>query len=530
LRPDDEGDQGVLNLSYLLTRSAKLWPDAPAVLRDGLQRNYRELDHRVSRLASALKGLGIAAGARIGVICNAEPRGLEALFGPLRAGLVIVPMNPKLHPHEHAYMLANCGASALICGAEYVQGLMEVRREMPADMHFIAIDDGLDSSADCRNYEDLLATGDPGFADEPIEPDDTAWLFYTSGTTGKPKGAMLTHRNIMAMLQTQLIDINPAVQTDRLAYVAPISHSAGLMSFHHIARGAAHVFPSYTGFSAGRFYELVERYRITTCFMVPTMIQMLLDDGSHRARDISSLHTIVYGGSPMYVDRLQEAVAAFGPIFVQLFAQGEAPMGCTALPKAAHLVADAQGVKRLGSAGRECHQVEVRIADREDNFLPAGTTGEILVRGDLVMKGYWGNPEATRETLRNGWLHTGDVGYLDEEGYLFITDRSKDVIITGGYNVYPREIEEVLYGHEGVLEATVFGLPDPKWIERVVAAVVVRKGYRLTADELIDYCRGSMAGYKKPTEIRFFDELPKSDYGKILKREIRQQLIAHRPM
>jgi long-chain acyl-CoA synthetase len=520
-------NQDVLNLSYLLTRSAKLWPDAPAVLRDGLQRSYRELDRRVSCLASALKSLGVPAGARIGVICNSEPRGLEALFGPLRAGLVIVPMNPKLHPHEHAYMLKNCGAAALICGAEYAEGLMEVRREMPLDMHFIAIDDDMASSPSCRNYEDLLATGDPDFADAPIEPDDTAWLFYTSGTTGKPKGAMLTHRNIMAMLQTQLIDINPAVQTDRLAYVAPISHSAGLMSFHHIARGAAHVFPSYAGFSAGRFYELVERFRITTCFMVPTMIQMLLDDSSHRTRDISSLQTIVYGGSPMYVDRIQEAVATFGPIFVQLFAQGEAPMGCTALPKTAHQVADAEGLKRLGSAGRECHQVEVRIADQDDNLLTAGQTGEILVRGDLVMKGYWGNPEATRETLRNGWLHTGDVGYLDEEGYLFITDRSKDVIITGGYNVYPREIEEVLYSHVGVLEATVFGLPDPKWIERVVAAVVVRKGYRLTADELIEYCRSSMAGYKKPSEIRFFEELPKSDYGKILKREIRNQLIEH---
>jgi long-chain acyl-CoA synthetase len=515
----------VLNLSYLLTRSAKLWPDAPAVLRNGLLRSYCDLDRRVSRLASALMKLGLPAGARVGVICNSEPRGLEALFGPLRAGLVIVPMNPKLHPREHAFMLENCGAAALICGAEYVTGLMEVRREMPQAMHFIAIDDSLASSPVCRNYEDLLETGDPSFADAAIDPDDTAWLFYTSGTTGRPKGAMLTHRNIMAMLQTQLIDINPAVQADRLAYVAPISHSAGLMSFHHIARGAAHVFPSYSGFSAARFYELVERFRVTTCFMVPTMIQMLLDDSSHRAHDISSLHTIVYGGSPMYVDRIQEAVATFGPIFVQLFAQGEAPMGCTALPKAEHRVTDGEGVKRLGSAGRECHQVEVRIADQDDNFLPASHTGEILVRGDLVMKGYWSNPEATREALRNGWLHTGDVGYLDEAGYLFITDRSKDVIITGGYNVYPREIEEVLYSHEGILEATVFGLPDPKWIERVVAAVVVRKGHLVTADGLIDYCRASLAGYKKPTEIRFYDVLPKSDYGKILKREIRKQLI-----
>jgi long-chain acyl-CoA synthetase len=459
------------------------------------------------------------------VVVLVRPRGLEALFAPLRAGMVIVPMNPKLHPAEHAYMLTNSGAAALICGNEYGDQLLAARADMPPEMHFIVMDKSPHGSDKVLDYESLLAQGDPDFSDAAVKDDDVAWLFYTSGTTGRPKGAMLSQRNIMTMVETQLVDINPALASDRLAYVAPISHSAGLMSFHHVARGASHVFPTYTGFNASRFYEMVERHRVTTCFMVPTMIQMLLTDGSHAERDISSLHTIVYGGSPMYVERLKEAIGTFGPIFVQLFAQGEAPMGCTALTKVAHMAEDEAGQRRLGSAGRECHLVEVRIVDAEDRFVPPGVTGEIVVRGDLVMRGYWNNPDASRETLRNGWLHTGDVGHLDEEGYLFITDRNKDVIITGGYNVYPREIEEVLYRHESVLEATVFGVPDSKWIERVVAAVVVRERHAVTGDHLIDYCRDYLASYKKPTEIRFVDALPKSGYGKILKREVRRQLF-----
>jgi len=461
----------------------------------------------------------------VGIVCDAEPRGLESLFGILRAGMVLVPMNPRLHPREHAYMLRNCEAAALICGASYREALIATASEFPSGMSVIGFDaDTPSGESRVLDYDVLLTSGDEAFPDADVAPDSLAWIFYTSGTTGHPKGAMLTHRNLLTMVQQQLIEISAVQPGDRLAYVAPISHSSGLMSFQHVARGAGHVFADPPRFDAARYFALVERHRVTTTFMVPTMIQLLLEESSRARHDLSSLHTIVYGGAPMYVERLREAVDAFGPIFVQIFAQGEAPMACTSLSRHEHVGRDDMTLRRLASAGRESIGVEVRIFDAEDRPVPAGTTGEIVVRSDLVMTGYWGNADASADTLRNGWLHTGDIGHLDDAGYLFITDRSKDVIITGGYNVYPREIEEVLYRHPGVLEATVFGVQDPKWGERIVAAVAVREGHAVQAPDLIDFCRGNLASYKKPSEVHFLPELPKSGYGKILKRELKRCL------
>jgi long-chain acyl-CoA synthetase len=511
------------NLSHFLTRTARLRGASPAIFHGDIMRDYRWLDERVSRLASALLNLGLEKGDRVGLVVENEPRGLVALLAPIRAGLTIVPMNPKLHASEHAYMLANSGASALILSRSFLEGMLGVRDALPQGMKIIAMD--APGRSGVSDLDVLLESGDPRCGDAGTNLDDLAWIFYTSGTTGKPKGAMLTHRNLLTMVNTQLIDFNPVKPSDRIAYVAPLSHSNGLMAFQHVARGAAHVFPSFHGFRAGPFFEMVERYRVTTAFMVPTMIQMMLDEPSHRDRDISSLHTIMYGGAPMYVDRLKEAVATFGTIFIQGFAQGEAPMGCTVLPKEEHVARDEASERRLGSAGRECHLVTVRIFDDEDRELPPNVPGEIVVRGELVMPGYWQNPTANAETLRGGWLHTGDIGYMDEDEYLFITDRKKDMIISGGTNIYPREIEEVLYQHAAVQEATVFGVRDAKWGERIVAAVVLKQGEYVSDADLVDWCKQHLASFKKPSEVCFLDELPKSGYGKILKREIKARLF-----
>jgi long-chain acyl-CoA synthetase len=513
------------NLAYLLTRTARLHASRPATLHGDAVRDYKWLNEHVSRLASGLVKLGLAKGDRVGLILQNEPRGLVSLFGPLRAGMALVPMNPKLHPSEHAYMLTHCGARALIVSRPYLDGLLALRGSLPDDLLLIGIDAVSPRDPHVLDFDSLLDAAEADVCDTDVEADDLAWIFYTSGTTGRPKGAMLSHRNLITMVNTQLIEFNPVQQSDRLAYLAPISHSNGLMAFQHVARGAGHVFPLFSGFRTKPFYEMVQRHRVTTAFMVPTMIQMMLDDPSHSDYDISSLHTIMYGGAPMYVDRLKEAVKVFGKIFVQGFAQGEAPMGCTCLPKEEHSVEGVDTEHRLGSAGRECLHVEVRIADEDDRILPEGTTGEIIVRGDLVMLGYWSDSAATAATLRNGWLHTGDIGHLDRDGYLFITDRKKDMIISGGSNIYPREIEEILYQHPAVQEATVFGVPDPKWGERVVAAVVVKGAASIDESQVVQWCVDHLASYKKPSEVRFLPELPKSGYGKILKRETRALLF-----
>ena len=511
------------NVCYFLTRTARQRGDSAAIFHGDTVRSYRWLDDQVSRLASGLGQLGLKRGDRVGLVLEGEPRGLIALLAPLRAGMVIVPMNPKLHPKEHLFALRNCGAKGIIISRAFCEGFLECEPAVESELAVVGMDSA--GQAGVHDFQQLIDASHPRAGDEETSAEDVAWLFYTSGTTGKPKGAMLTHRNLISMAASLLIDVDPVNENDRLAYLAPLSHSTGLMSFHHIARGSGHVFPTFSGFKTTPFYRMIERHRVSTAFMVPTMIQSMLDDPSHRNYDISSLRTVFYGGAPSYVDRMKEAVRTFGPIFVQGFAQAEAPMACTSLPKARHNLDDPGVEYRLASAGRENSLVQVRIFGPDDREVPPNTPGEIVVKGPIVMAGYWDNPQATESALRNGWLHTGDVGHLDADGYLFITDRLKDMIISGGSNIYPREIEEVLYAHPGVHESTVFGVPDPKWGERVIAAVVAKPGAELAEQDLIEWCKRHLASFKKPSEIRFVGELPKSGYGKILKRETKKLLF-----
>jgi long-chain acyl-CoA synthetase len=455
-------------------------------------------------------------------------QGLETLLAPMKAGMAVVPMNIRLHPSEHEYMLNDSGAFALIYGEEFRDHLAQIRGNLTSIKHFICVGRG---AAGDLGYDQVLDGQRETPADPAIEPDDLAWLFYTSGTTGHPKGAMLTHRNLLTMAEQFLLNINPARPGDVLLHAAPITHGSGLSIFHHIAVGAASAFPATRAFDPPRIFEAIQRYHATTMFLVPTMINLLLASLDKGKYDLSSLHTIFYGGAPMYVEQLLEAVRTFGPVFVQLFGQGEAPMTCTSLPKEEHLAGDDPvKLKRLASAGRETTAVRVRIVDDADRDVPAPASqmGEIVVRGDLVMKGYWNKPEATAETLRGGWLHTGDIGYLDADGYLYITDREKDMIISGGSNVYPREIEEVICRHPAVFEVAVIGIPDEKWGETVKALVVPREGTSATEAEIIEHCKRHMASYKKPQSVEFLPALPKNAYGKVLKRELRDRYWAGR--
>jgi acyl-CoA synthetase (AMP-forming)/AMP-acid ligase II len=438
----------------------------------------------------------------------------------MKAGLGVVPMNARLAPGEHEHILNDAGARILVYHEQFRDHLGEIRRGLRSVEHVVCVGAG---AAGDLGFEEVQAGRPATPPDVPIEPDDLAWLFYTSGTTGRPKGAMLTHRNLIAMAKIFLLDLNPARETDVLLHAGAITHGSGVSIFHHIARGAASAFPAGRSFEPRAIFAAIERYRVTTMFLAPTMVHALTTSGVHREYDLSSLHTVFYGGGPMYVEQQQAAVATFGPIFCQLFGQGEAPMMITTLGKEEHLAGD-DPVKRrrLASAGRETTGVRVRTVDDADRDVPAGTAGEIVVRGDLVMRGYWGQPEATAETLRGGWHHTGDIGHLDENGYLYITDRKKDMIISGGANIYPREVEEVLCAHPAVHEVAVIGVPDDRWGESVKAMVVLRPGHRATAAELVEHCRRHLASYKKPASVEFLPELPKNAYGKILKRELRE--------
>ena len=509
-----------MNVGYLLTRAAQRYPDRPAWLQEDLVISFREAEYRVNRLANALIALGGQPGDRVGMLLPNCYQGLETILAPIKAGMAVVPMNIRLHPREHEYLLSNSGAFALVYAQEFQEHVGQIRESLNTVQHFICLGD---QPGDDLSYDALLESSDPKAPDPVIEPDDLAWIFYTSGTTGNPKGAMLTHRNLLAMVDGFLTDINPAVPTDVLLHAAPITHGSGVAIFNNIAGGAASAFPSTRRFYPPLVFEAIEKYRATTMFLVPTMVSMLVESPEKSNYDLSSLHTVMYGGGPMHTEHILEAMQAFGNIFVQIFGQGEAPMTCTTLPKEEHLVeGHPDRLQRLASAGKEVTNVRVRIVDEEDNEVPSGEMGEIVVRGDLVMKGYWNNPDATAETLRGGWLHTGDMGYIDPAGYLFITDRIKDMVISGGANIYPREADEVIVQHPSVAEVACVGVPDQLWGESVKALVVLRDGAHATEEEIITFCQERLASYKKPKSVEFLPSLPKNAYGKVLKRELRE--------
>jgi acyl-CoA synthetase (AMP-forming)/AMP-acid ligase II len=363
------------------------------------------------------------------------------------------------------------------------------------------------------SYERRLAAT-PSERPRNTDPGALAWLFYTSGTTGRSKGAMLSHRNLMAMTVAHLADFDDPDQNCSLVHGAPMSHGSGLYIPPYVLRGARQVIPASAAFDADEFLDLCTHHPGSSAFLAPTMVQRLVETGRPRPE---SLRTIVYGGGPMYVDSMKKALAAFGPIFVQLYGQGEAPMTITGLRRADHVDAD---VAVLGSVGYARSGVDVAVVRTDGTPAMPGEIGEIVCRGDVVMSGYWQNPDATAETLEDGWLHTGDMGSFDAAGYLTLRDRSKDVVISGGSNIYPREVEEVLLSHPDVAEACVVGAPDPDWGEVVVAFIVGTAA----EPELDAHLLERIARFKRPKRYLYVDELPKNSYGKVLKRELRERL------
>jgi long-chain acyl-CoA synthetase len=481
-----------MNLVHLLLRSARWLPERPALaLGKTPVRSYRHMAARVARLSSGMKSkLNLVPGDRVALAMKNCPEFYEVLFACWHAGFTAVPMNAKLHPKEFAYILENSGAKACFVSPE-------LAASVPSGI----------------GVEENLFAGEVPPAD--VRPEDPAWLFYTSGTTGVPKGAVLTHRNMLFQTHAYFADIDKLAPGDSALHPAPLSHGSGLYGLPHFAVGAVNVIPESGHFDPAEIFELLEHWPNGSFFAAPTMLVRLL--ASPAARAPRHLKTITYGGAPMYVADCLRAIELFGPRLYQVFGQGEAPMTITGLPqsehaKRAHL--ETCGIARTG--------VEVKIFDREERELPPGEVGEIVTRSDCVMAGYWNNAEATAKALRGGWLHTGDVGSLDAEGFLTIRDRSKDMIISGGSNIYPREIEEVLLRHPAVAECSVVGRKHPEWGEEVVAFVVA-KGKVETSD-LEALCLDNIARFKRPKDYRFVESLPKNNYGKVLKTELRKLL------
>ena len=501
-----------MNLAQLLVRAAHLNPDRPALFHGTTPTaSHGDWLARAARLAGAFHAAGLVPGDRVVLFLRNHPRYLEVLLGAWWAGLVVVPVNAKLHPREAQWIVNDAQARWAFVTADVA----------PAPF------DGLERQIDIEtaDYDALLQAPAEPVTDRA--PDDVAWLFYTSGTTGRPKGVMLSHRNLLTMGLTYFVDVDPVEARDAIVYAAPMSHGAGIYAIPHLMAGARHVVPASGGVDPAELFALAKVAGPLSMFAAPTIIKRLVDHAEATGEPGEGFKTIVYGGAPMYAADIERALRVMGPRFVQIYGQGETPMVGTALSRA-HLAdtAHPRHAQRIASVGVAQTPVQVRVAGPHGQDLPTGEVGEVLVRGDTVMQGYWRNPQATAAALRGGWLWTGDMGALDADGFLTLKDRSKDLIISGGSNIYPREVEEVLLTAAGVAEVAVVGAPDPEWGEVVVAFVVLQPGTELDTAALDAHCLAQIARFKRPKRYAFVDTLPKNNYGKVLKTELRARLAA----
>lgn len=503
-----------MNLFHLLDNTATRFPDQPAVmLGQSKVSTYAQLRDRVMRITRLLRQ-DFDQGDRIAIMSENTPEYIELFFAIWAANMVAVPVNAKLHPLEMIQLLEDSGATAAFVSPKLSHGL-EVALKGSA-------------AISCRRIEiggsDYVAAleGEPWSGATRSDPDALAWLFYTSGTTGRSKGAMLSHRNLMTMTLSHLADMETVDENCSIIHAAPMSHGSGLYILPYLAQGARHVVPESKGFQPVEFMDLCETHPSCGAFLAPTMVQRLRLEAEASGRRPGNLRSIVYGGGPMYLEEIKKSLAVFGHVFTQIYGQGETPMTITGLRRADFPAAD----EILASVGYPRTGMRVAVVSPQGEPVAAGEIGEVICLGDCVMSGYWNNPEASAEALRDGWLYTGDMGSFDERGYLTLRDRSKDVIISGGTNIYPREVEEVLLKHPAVEEVCVVGQQHPGWGEIVVAVIVAHKGDMPSEAELDAHCNSFIAHFKRPKRYLFADTLPKNNYGKVVKRELRQSLPA----
>jgi fatty-acyl-CoA synthase len=511
----------VMNLSHFVRQAARRYGQEIGLVWGGATWTWAEIDRRVDAMAAALAAKGVTKGDRVLVQSKNCNQMFESMFACFRLGAVWVPTNFRQTPSEVAYLGQASGASAMICHSDFPDHVTAAREAAP-DIGLVV---SIGSSEFGEDYDALveqyLGQTAPTAS---VEHDDPCWFFFTSGTTGRPKAAVLTHGQMAFVVTNHLCDLMPGTtQADASLVVAPLSHGAGIHQLAQVARAAKTVLLSSDRFDIDEAWATVERWRVTNMFTVPTIVKLLTEHPAVDAHDHSSLRYIIYAGAPMYREDQKHALRKLGKVLVQYFGLGEVTGNITVLPPALHEAEDTPTVK-VGTCGVERTGMQVSIQDDDGRELAPFETGEICVCGPAVFAGYYNNPEANAKAFRNGWFRTGDLGHMDQEGFLYITGRSSDMYISGGSNVYPRETEEKMLTHPAIAEVAILGVPEKTWGEVGVAVCVLRPDAQLNERELLTWLESKVSRYKLPKRVFFWDELPKSGYGKITKKIVREEL------
>jgi acyl-CoA synthetase (AMP-forming)/AMP-acid ligase II len=506
-------------IGELFRRTVRYYAGRVAVKQGARALTYADLGAQVNRLANALAGIGVRRGERVALLMWNCPEYVVCDFAAATAGLVKVPLNHLLTRDEVRFRIEDSEATAVICDEYFAPMVEELRAECPSLRHRVCItENARRAPAGFTPFADLLAGGAARDPEITVTPDDLLGIMYTGGTTGRSKGVMHTHKSVQAICFSEALEMDIA-RGDVLLQVAPLPHATQFMLLPGFLRGGAHVLMKK--FDPDEVLRTIERERVSWTFMVPTMIYVLLDEPGLRKYDRASLHTVIYGAAPMSPDKLERAIDLMGSLFLQVYSQMEVANQTTTLTKEDHVEALRSARHRLGSCGRPIAMAQVRLVDADDRDVPPGEAGEILIRGPHMMRGYWRREEETAKTMRGGWIHSADVAKADADGFIYIVDRAKDMIISGGMNVYSVEVENVLMEHPDIREACVIGVPDDKWGEAVTAFVIPREGASLESQDLIAFTGRKLAAYSRPKRVEFVTEIPKTPYGKMDKKAIR---------